>query len=95
MTDTTQAADLLDAQATEIDRLKTELAKYQWQPIADAPKDGTEVLCARFGESPRDGYWSVDWYRQPKDKAGFLGWGRFNNSWLPTHFMYKPPEPKP
>lgn len=70
-----------------------------WMPIETAPKDGTRVLVGRFTKgkmsSDRNGYMTVDWYRQPKDGAGFLGWGKFNTTyWPPTHWMPLPKRPR-
>jgi hypothetical protein len=66
----------------------------QWQPIETAPKDGREVLVGRFKRGcPWNGRIAVDWYRGPRDNAGFIGWCRFNpQHWPATHWM---PLPKP
>lgn len=66
-----------------------------WKPIETAPKDGTPVLLGRFRKGcSKNGRVRVDWYRLPEDGAGFLGFGKFNNTYWPaTHWMPIPPPP--
>jgi hypothetical protein len=69
-----------------------------WQPIETAPKDGVHVLLGRFPEVGNGvthiGHCAVDWWRQHKDAAGYLGWGKFNATyWPPTHWMPLPAAP--
>lgn len=70
-----------------------------WMPIETAPQDGTRVLLGRFtaGKAKIDhnGYMAVDWYRQPKDDAGFTGFGAFNQRYWPaTHWQPLPGRPE-
>ncbi|QPB21158.1 DUF551 domain-containing protein [Rhizobium sp. 007] len=69
-----------------------------WLRIDTAPKDGTRVLLGRFTGDPKgdhEGFVSVDWYRQPEDKQGYVGCGHFSEHyWPPTHWMHLPQPPK-
>lgn len=67
-------------------------AESAWQPIATAPKDGTHIILARFGEE----YFEVaggEWRLNPK--AGEDGLNGFE-AWIsnPTHWMPIPTPPK-
>lgn len=64
-----------------------------WQPIASAPKDGTEILA--FAVCDGKPVIDVTWWRQEKDKKGFVRWGEFNSTYWPaTHWMPLPPAPE-
>lgn len=58
------------------------------QPIEAAPRDGTRILAY----SPTKKRFRVTWWRQPKDEAGFIGWGEFNERhWPATMWWPLPP----
>lgn len=74
-----------------------------WQPIATAPKDGTQILALcqpRFFETgkPMDfNYMAVVWWRKAKDpKWGETRWKHaLNDSYAePTHWMPLPSPPE-
>ena len=67
----------------------------KWRPIKTAPTDGTSILIGSFGEgTTKPGLIEVDWYRQPKDKRGFIGFGSFNKQFFPpTHWQPMPTPP--
>ena len=69
-----------------------------WQPIATAPKDGTDLLLAEYGEN---GYGEIDvgsWgliEKSDLDGSDVIGWlsnyGRVNE---PTHWLPLPENPE-
>jgi hypothetical protein len=70
--------------------LSTGFAKARWEPIESAPKDGTEINLGRFVRHcawGKNGFTAYD--RWHKYEEGFTGWGKFNNSWPPTHWKPK------
>lgn len=87
--------NLAPALARQVKELESE---REWQPIDTAPKDGTRVLLGRFTgnkKARREGFRAIDWYRQPKDGAGYVGFGSFNpEHWPPTHWKPLPEPPK-
>ncbi len=72
-----------------------------WQPISTAPKDGTIVLCARFGNSKKVWHMRVcRWgHILARKDLGFTkeGWHVYtgqNAGWFqPTHWMPLPAPP--
>lgn len=67
-----------------------------WQDISSAPKDGTSVLLGRFVENcphKRGGFTCVDYWRNPKGRKGYLGWGNFNSEYWPATHWQPLPEP--
>ena len=64
----------------------------EWQPIETAPRDGTRILA--FGRRGKKTVYEVTWWRQPKDGAGYIGWGEFNERfWPATHWQPLSPAP--
>ncbi len=66
-------------------RLKSKVARYVWQPIETAPKDGSPVLVFD-GEHYAVGYWATEigeWWVSKKMKTTMLG----------THWMPLPAPP--
>lgn len=64
-----------------------------WRTMESAPRDGTEILaCCPMprhlkNRRGRKWYYAVTWWRRKEDKAGYIGWGEFNeHSWPPTHW---------
>ena len=69
----------------------------EWQPIETAPKDGTKVLAAHFGDKSSNWYgrMAVDFYHDAAAGDAFTGWGAFNSRhWPATHWMPLPEPPK-
>ncbi|CAH1678059.1 hypothetical protein [Chelatococcus sp.] len=66
--------------------------RMEWQPIETAPKDGIEMLVARFWPDKSPIYQVDRWCE--KGEAGYEGFGKFNMQyWPPTHWMPLPPPP--
>jgi hypothetical protein len=66
--------------------------RTDWQLIETAPKDGVEILVARFWPGKKPIY-AVDQWSQ-KEEAGYEGFGKFNMTyWPPTHWMPLPSPP--
>ena len=61
-----------------------------WMDIASAPR-GKRILTAGL----RNGKWrqEVDWYREPKDGAGYIGFGEWNSTHWPALFWQLLPAP--
>lgn len=92
----------LTAAKAELEATKGELARYQWQPIETAPKDGSHILVIRVRNDVAGyGYWGDEWV-YASTVAHYLG-GEFWPSWghanmltqatLATHWMPLPPAP--
>lgn len=65
-----------------------------WHPISTVPKDGTFVLLGRFVKKCEYGYddfMAIDRWSRPEDQRGWVGFGKFNRRWPPTHWMPLPP----
>lgn len=63
-------------------------AASEWMPIADAPRDGTELLL--FGAGVFIGKWGEFW------NGEYCWLDKDRNKRLPTHFcIIYPPEPAP
>jgi hypothetical protein len=81
----------------EIERLRAENARLRemWQPIATAPKDGTEILIGAFERGVR-GWFVVFWDEEAEGKTHH--WqtpdGIAYHDGLPTHWMPLPKPPK-
>lgn len=67
----------------------------EWHPIQTAPTDGTRIIgYSKTAKKRRLNPIRITWFRQKKDKAGYIGWGEFNpQHWPPTHWMKFPDEP--
>ena len=64
----------------------------EWQPIATAPKDGTDILA--YSPKAPNPKTRTTWWRRAEDGKGFIGWGEFNESYWPaTHWMPLPAPP--
>jgi hypothetical protein len=86
-------------------------AKEGWQPIATAPKDGTEILAWREDcgmlvvkwtcwdefatDRERDEIDEDSLFKQDWFFADFRGGGRLEGSEVPTLWQPEPPEPQP
>lgn len=60
------------------------------QPMETAPHDGTRVLAY----APSKKRFAVTWWRKPEDKAGFIGWGEFNQDYWPATVWWPLPPTK-
>jgi hypothetical protein len=77
----------------EINAIDAALTAMAGQPIDTAPKDGTRILafCPNAGGSKGNPIYRVTWWRQAKDRAGYIGWGEFNiEYWPPTKWWPLP-----
>lgn len=69
----------------------------EWQPIATAPKDGTDILLVEYG---RDGYGEIDvgsWgfiEKSDWDGSDVIGWlSNYGRITEPTHWAPLPKAP--
>ncbi len=51
-------AALMAEAAARIAELEAEVARFRWQPIETAPKDGTELLLLDKADQPWIGFWN-------------------------------------
>ena len=70
----------------ELTAARRKLEAVTWQPIATAPKDGTEFL-GFVGASYQGGVVVIHWDKND----GFIDWGA--DFWEPTHWMPLPAPP--
>lgn len=86
------AVELMDEMIHLISAQQEELNKFEWKPIATAPKDGKEVIV--YEESSCGGHWiNIRYYSEEGDKYG-RHW-RMDGDWSnPTHWMPLPEPPK-
>lgn len=72
----------------------------EWEPIAQAPKDGTRVITLVQGFKPTIGWWNgKEWTNDQKVHSDPI-WEEFyftisgeDKGYEPTHFMYLPEPP--
>ncbi len=73
----------------ENQKLREELARYEWRPIESAPKDGTSILVcnATIGGEPMCAHYSAIYNNWQLERKGV---------WIPTHWMplHEPPAPE-
>lgn len=95
--------ETMQAVMDELDRLRSASRQEGWQPIADAPKDGTEILLSN-GEVVQQGWWmehegGTSEYRDTEgrylgqnDDDGFIGWWDVGGCMQPgpTHWQPMP-----
>ena len=86
----------LRAAANEIQRLREELAKREWQPIETAPKDGTSIILhiQKHNETYYDCKWGPYGFETYEWDGESYDWSPILSSASLTHWMPLPEPPK-